>query len=239
MARLQGKERARYVTRMFARIARHYDLLNTVMTAGRHHAWRSMATDVAISNVSGAALDVATGTGDFAFALARRPAVSHVVGLDYTPEMLTVADAKARLNGLASRLSLVAGDARALPFPDDHFECATVGFGVRNFTDVPRALREMARVVRPGGQVVVLEIVQLEDGGPLARLFPIYFRYIVPLMGAVLAGDRESYAYLPDSVEVFLTAGRLVSLMEEAGLTGVTHRKLALGTVAVLAGTKA
>ncbi len=239
MARLQGKERARYVTRMFARIARRYDLLNTVMTAGRHHAWRSMATDVAISNVSGAALDVATGTGDFAFALARRPAVSHVVGLDYTPEMLTVADAKARLNGLASRLSLVAGDARALPFPDDHFECATVGFGVRNFTDVPRALREMARVVRPGGQVVVLEIVQLEDGGPLARLFPIYFRYIVPLMGAVLAGDRESYAYLPDSVEVFLTAGRLVSLMEEAGLTGVTHRKLALGIVAVLAGTKA
>jgi demethylmenaquinone methyltransferase/2-methoxy-6-polyprenyl-1,4-benzoquinol methylase len=224
---------------MFARIARRYDLLNTVMTAGRHHAWRSMATDVAISNVSGAALDVATGTGDFAFALARRPAVSHVVGLDYTPEMLTVADAKARLNGLASRLSLVAGDARALPFPDDHFECATVGFGVRNFTDVPRALREMARVVRPGGQVVVLEIVQLEDGGPLARLFPIYFRYIVPLMGAVLAGDRESYAYLPDSVEVFLTAGRLVSLMEEAGLTGVTHRKLALGIVAVLAGTKA
>jgi demethylmenaquinone methyltransferase/2-methoxy-6-polyprenyl-1,4-benzoquinol methylase len=86
---------------------------------------------------------------------------------------------------------------------------------------------------------VVLEIVQLEDGGPLARLFPIYFRYIVPLMGAVLAGDRESYAYLPDSVEVFLTAGRLVSLMEEAGLTGVTHRKLALGIVAVLAGTKA
>jgi len=239
LARLQGKERARYVTRMFARIARRYDLLNTVMTAGRHHAWRSMATDVAISNVSGAALDVATGTGDFAFALARRPAVSHVVGLDYTPEMLTVADAKARLNGLASRLSLVAGDARALPFPDDHFECATVGFGVRNFTDVPRALREMARVVRPGGQVVVLEIVQLEDGGPLARLFPIYFRYIVPLMGAVLAGDRESYAYLPDSVEVFLTAGRLVSLMEEAGLTGVTHRKLALGIVAVLAGTKA
>jgi demethylmenaquinone methyltransferase/2-methoxy-6-polyprenyl-1,4-benzoquinol methylase len=224
---------------MFARIARRYDLLNTVMTAGRHHAWRSMATDVAISNVSGAALDVATGTGDFAFALARRPAVSHVVGLDYTPEMLTVADAKARLNGLASRLSLVAGDARALPFPDDHFECATVGFGVRNFTDVPRALREMARVVRPGGQVVVLEIVQLEDGGPLARLFPIYFRYIVPLMGAVLAGDRESYAYLPDSVEVFLTAGRLVSLMEEAGLTDVTHRKLALGIVAVLAGTKA
>ncbi len=239
MARLQGKERARYVTRMFARIARRYDLLNTVMTAGRHHAWRSMATDVAISNVSGAALDVATGTGDFAFALARRPAVSHVVGLDYTPEMLTVADAKARLNGLASRLSLVAGDARALPFPDDHFECATVGFGVRNFTDVPRALREMARVVRPGGQVVVLEIVQLENGGPLARLFPIYFRYIVPLMGAVLAGDRESYAYLPDSVEVFLTAGRLVSLMEEAGLTDVTHRKLALGIVAVLAGTKA
>ncbi len=224
---------------MFARIARRYDLLNTVMTAGRHHAWRSMATDVAISNVSGAALDVATGTGDFAFALARRPAVSHVVGLDYTPEMLTVADAKARLNGLASRLSLVAGDARALPFPDDHFECATVGFGVRNFTDVPRALREMARVVRPGGQVVVLEIVQLENGGPLARLFPIYFRYIVPLMGAVLAGDRESYAYLPDSVEVFLTAGRLVSLMEEAGLTDVTHRKLALGIVAVLAGTKA
>ncbi len=239
MARLQGKERARYVTRMFARIARRYDLLNTVMTAGRHHAWRSMATDVAVSNVSGGALDVATGTGDFAFALARRLAVSHVVGLDNTPEMLTVADAKARLNGLAPRLSLVAGDARALPFPDDHFECATVGFGVRNFTDVPRALLEITRVVRPGGSVVVLEIVQLEDGGPLGWLFPIYFRYIVPLIGAVLAGDREAYAYLPESVDVFLSARRLASMMEDAGLSDVTFRKLALGTVAVLAGTKA
>ena len=238
MAHLRGQERARYVTRMFARISRRYDLLNTVMSAGRHFAWRRMATEMAVGSMRGPALDVATGTGDFALDLARKPAVSYVVGLDNTPEMLEVATRKAQRAALAKRPAFVVGDAHALPFPSDLFICTTVGFGIRNFIDVPRALREMARVVRPGGRVVTLEIVRIEGRGPWSRLFPLYFRYVTPWMGALLAGDQEAYTYLPESVQDFLSAGDLASMMEEAGLRSVTYRKLALGSVAVHIGEK-
>lgn len=240
MAKLRGDERSRYVTRMFARISRRYDMMNTVMTAGRHYAWRRMATDMAVGEIRGPALDVATGTGDFAFDLARKPSVSRVVGLDYTPEMLAIAIRKAERNGVARTkpLSFVVGDAHALPFDDAQFICATVGFGVRNFIDVPKALREMARVVMPGGKVVILEIVRVEGKGPWKRLFPFYFRRVMPLLGGLLAGDREAYSYLPESVQAFRSASEFTHMMKEAGLQHVRHRKLALGTVAIHVGEK-
>ena len=238
MAHLQGKDRARYVTRMFARISRRYDLLNTVMTAGRHHAWRRMATDAALADLSGPALDVATGTGDLALEMARTPPVSRVVGLDSTVEMLSVALRKAQRKGLAPRLSLLVGDAHSLPFPDGHFICAAVGFGVRNFIDPPRALKEMARVVRPGGRVVVLEIVRKEAESFVGKILPICFRYATPWLGAVLAGDRDAYSYLPESVQGFLSAKELASMMEDAGLSNVRFREVALGSVAIHVGEK-
>ena len=238
MANLRGRERSRYVSRMFARISRRYDLLNSVMTAGRHYAWRRMAAEAAVGEMVGPALDVATGTGDFAVDLARRAAVSQVVGVDFTPEMLSLAAGKAVRKGLAGRLSLVAGDAHSLPFPDDRFICATVGFGLRNFVDVPLALREMTRVVRPGGRVVVLEIVRIDGKGPLPALASMHFRWVTPWLGALLAGDRQAYTYLPESVDSFHTAAELAALMEEAGLRTVRTRKLALGTVAIHVGEK-
>ncbi len=133
MAQLRGRERARYVADMFARISRRYDLMNTVMTAGRHYAWRRWACRLTVGSMSGPALDVAAGTCDFAFDLARNPAVTHVAALDFSPPMLHVAARKARRQGLADQVDLVVGDAHALPFEDDTFICATVGFGVRNF----------------------------------------------------------------------------------------------------------
>lgn len=238
MAHLKGRERARYVTRMFARISRRYDLLNSVMTAGRHYAWRRLAAVMAVRGLSGPALDVATGTGDFAFDLARQPGVSGVVGLDYTREMVDIAVRKARQQRLSHRVDFVVGDAHALPFPDGQFICATVGFGVRNFIDVPRALREMARVLRPGGRLAILEIVRTERRGLVGRLFPLYFRHVTPWLGALLAGDREAYTYLPESVHGFFTARELAALMEQAGLCKVRVRPLALGTVAIHVGEK-
>jgi demethylmenaquinone methyltransferase/2-methoxy-6-polyprenyl-1,4-benzoquinol methylase len=223
---------------MFGRISARYDLLNTVMSAGRHHAWRRMAAGRAVEGLAGPALDVATGTGDFALDLAHRSQVTEVVGLDFAPEMLRVATRKSRQRHLAERTTYAVGDAHALPFSDSQFICATVGFGVRNFIDVPRALREMTRVVRPGGRVVVLEIVRLGGLGPVSRLLTTYFRFATPLLGTVMAGDREAYTYLPKSVQGFLTAGELAALMEEAGLRDVSFRKLALGTVAILVGVK-
>ena len=202
---------------MFARISRRYDLLNTVMTGGRHYAWRRTATDMAVGGLTGVALDVATGTGDFALALARHPSVSKVIGLDFTREMLSLAERKAQQKGLAQRLDLVVSDAHALPFPDDQFICATVGFGVRNFIDVPRALQEMARVVRPGGRVVVLEIVRVEGRGPLSWLFPLYFRYVTPWLGALLAGRAGG-------VRLLARVGRRVPECTRAGVYDAAGR---------------
>ena len=237
MAKLRGEERAKYVSRMFGRISRRYDLLNTVMTGGMHYAWRRMAADIAASSgLAGTALDVACGTGDFAFDLARKTGVRHVAGLDFTPQMLTLAKRKAQRQGLSANTTFFAGDAHALPFADGSFTCATVGFGVRNFVDVPRALSEMERVVMPGGRVVVLEIVRMEGGGLRSRALPWCFRKAAPLLGAAIAGDGEEYSYLPESVGEFMSARELAAAMSAAGLQDVRRRSLALGMVAIVSG---
>ena len=237
MARLRGEERARYVSRMFGRISRRYDLLNTVMTGGMHYAWRRMAAYTAVgTGLDGAALDVACGTGDFAFDLARKPNIEHVVGLDFVPAMLARAGEKAARQGLTAQTTFTVGDAHALPFADDSFVCATVGFGVRNFIDVPRALSEMARVVMPGGRVVVLEIVRVEGEGLHRRALPWCFQRVAPILGAVLAGDSEAYSYLPQSVDEFLSARQLAEVMEDAGMRNVQRRSLGLGMVAIVSG---
>ena len=238
MAQLRGPERARYVTGMFARISRRYDLLNSVMSGGRHHAWRRRATVLAVEGLSGRALDVATGTGDFAFDLARRPEVTSVVGLDFTRDMMTIGVRKGISQGVGASVSFTEGDAHDLPFADDSFMCATVGFGIRNFIDVPKALREMARVVEPGGRVVSLEIVRQDGRDPISALARLHFRYATPWLGALLAGDREAYTYLPQSAQGFMSAGELTEAMTGAGLR-VTHCvRVALGTVAIHVGEK-
>ena len=239
MATLKGRPRSRYVAEMFGRISKRYDLLNTIMTGGRHYAWRRKAAGSAVAGgLAGPALDLATGTGDFALDLTQYENVSKVVGLDFSPEMLTLASAKAKRQGRGGKVGLAVGDAHALPFADESFICVTVGFGVRNFIDVAAALAEMVRVLQPGGRVVILEIVRLEGGGLLPRVLPVYFRYVTPILGAVIAGDREAYTYLPQSVEGFLSANELAALMEDASLQDVGYRSLGLGTVAIHVGVK-
>lgn len=238
MAHLKGEERARYVEAMFSRISRRYDLLNTIMTGGQHRRWRRLATDLATAGVSGQALDVATGTGDFAFELARRPQATRVVGLDFSQGMLLQALAKAQRKRRLSKVTFLKGDALALPFPDHSFVCVTSGFGLRNVVDLRQAIREMARVTRPGGMVVLLEITPLQGRGLFSRLFSLYFRRIVPWLGALLAGDKEAYTYLPQSTEGFPSADKLAEIMKECGLVNVTFRKVGLGTVAIHAGEK-
>ena len=232
MAQLRGNERARYIARMFSRVTSSYDRMNTIMSAGRHHAWRALAVDMAVAGTAGPALDLATGTGDFALELVGRHGVTKVVAVDFSREMLEAAGEKAEQRGSADCIDFISADAHALPFDDDSFVCATVGFGVRNFVDLPRALSEVARVVGPGGRIVTLEIVKT-GRGPFGRLFPLCFRYVTPWLGAVLARNREAYTYLPESVQGFLTVDELAALMEDAGLVNIEVRKLALGTVAI------
>ena len=228
-------ERARYVARMFSRITPGYDRMNTIMSAGRHHAWRKLAADMAVGVTPGPALDLAAGTGDFALELVGRDTVTRVVAADFGLAMLEAAEDKARRRGVEDRIAFAVADAHALPFADDSFVCATIGFGVRNFIDVPLALSEVARVVAPGGRIVTLEIVRT-GRGPFGRLFPLGFRHVTPWLGAVIVRDREAYTYLPESVQGFLTVDELTALMEDAGLVDVEVRKLALGTVAIHSG---
>jgi len=194
---------------------------------------------MALGDLTGTALDIATGTGDFTFDLVRKQQVASVVGLDFTRAMLPLAIEKATARGLDDRVDFVAGDAHTLPFSDDQFICATVGFGVRNFIDIPVALSEMRRVVRPGGRVVILEIVRQDGLNPVGKIFPIYFRHVTPWLGALFAGDREAYTYLPESVQGFISANELKEMMESEGLVNVRYEKLALGTVAIHVGEKA
>ena len=152
--------------------------------------------------------------------------------------MLELGFPKAERQSVRRLVSFTEGDAHDLPFPDNSFICATVGFGIRNFIDAPRALSEMARVVEPGGRVVSLEIVRQDGKGPISRLARFHFRYITPWIGGVLAGDREAYTYLPQSAQGFMSAPELAATMEDAGLEVTTYKKLALGAVSIHVGVK-
>ena len=232
---LHGVEKARFVSAMFSRIARRYDLMNGLMTLGMHHSWRRVAARQTIASPDGPALDLATGTGDLAIDLAEVHPHRTVVGADFSLGMLAVA--RDKLDGLEEtrRVRLLAADALALPFETRTFACVTSAFLLRNLADLEQGLREMQRVTRPGGRVVALEITQMRAPG-FTALFRFYFHHIVPWIGQLVGGDREAYSYLPQSVDRFVTPGELVTLMEKVGLRGVTYRRLGLGTVTIHTG---
>jgi demethylmenaquinone methyltransferase / 2-methoxy-6-polyprenyl-1,4-benzoquinol methylase len=216
------------VRAMFDRIARVYDLMNSVMTAGMHHRWRERAADLARVGPGSRALDVATGTGDLAIELARRGA--EVTGLDFSEPMLELARAK------APGLDWVQGDALELRYCDGEFDAVTVGFGARNFSDLDRGLREMARVTRPGGRVVVLEITTPQKP-PLSWFFRVWFDRVVPALGRV-AGDPDAYTYLPSSVRRFPGPRELAAAMADADLEDVRWLLTAGGIIAIHSGTR-
>jgi demethylmenaquinone methyltransferase/2-methoxy-6-polyprenyl-1,4-benzoquinol methylase len=229
------------VRAMFDRIAGVYDRMNSVMTAGLHHHWRRRAADLAALAPGERALDVATGTGDLALELARRVAPGGtVVGADFSERMLELARDKARAEGSAGRVPADASvrfetaNALALPYGDGEFAAATVGFGARNFSDLPRGLSEMARVVRPGGRVVVLEITT-PTGPPLSTFLDLWFDRIVPVLGRV-AGDADAYSYLPNSVRRFPPPAALAAVMWECGLRSVRYVITAGGIIALHVG---
>jgi demethylmenaquinone methyltransferase / 2-methoxy-6-polyprenyl-1,4-benzoquinol methylase len=211
---------------MFDRISGVYDLMNQVMTAGLHHAWRRRAADLAQAGPGHQVLDVATGTGDLAIEMARRGAT--VIGSDFSEEMLSRARDK--------RADIVWewANAMELPYEDDRFDAATVGFGARNFSDLERGVREMARVVRPGGRVVILEITT-PTRPPLSTFFRVWFDRIVPALGR-LSGNPEAYEYLPSSVKRFPAPDGLAAVMDRAGLHNIRWILTAGGIIAIHVG---
>jgi demethylmenaquinone methyltransferase / 2-methoxy-6-polyprenyl-1,4-benzoquinol methylase len=239
---------------MFDRIAGVYDLMNTAMTAGLHHRWRARAVDLAGVGPGSRVLDVATGTGDLALELARRVGPhGEVVGSDFAEAMLDRARTKAgRAGGLAVYPRFEWADAMQLPYDEDSFDAATVGFGARNFEDLARGLTEMVRVVRPGGRVVVLEITN-PTRAPLSLFYGLWFDRAVPLLGRLAgalgtltarlrggepdASISAAYSYLPNSVKRFPSPPALAAEMERAGLAEIRYLITAGGIVAIHAGT--
>jgi demethylmenaquinone methyltransferase / 2-methoxy-6-polyprenyl-1,4-benzoquinol methylase len=215
---------------MFDRISPSYDRMNLLMSMGRDGRWRRLGVRASRAQPGDAALDVCCGTGDFAVELRRAVGPSgRVVGLDFSPQMLAVARRK------CSAVEWQQGDALALPFADGEFAAACVGFGVRNLSDHRRGFAEMARVVRPGGRVVCLEMST--PPAPIRPFSQLWTDHGVPVLGRIVAHDPEAYRYLPASVHRFPSAPELAEIMREAGLVDVGYRRLMMGVVALHVGT--
>lgn len=212
---------------MFDEIAHRYDLLNRVMSFGVDQGWRRRTVDALALAPGDRVLDVATGTGDLAFEILRRHPSLEVVGVDPSPRMLAVARAKADREALGARFAAELGDARALPFADGAFAASCIGFGIRNVPDRPLALRELARVTRPGGRVAVLELSEPRGGllGPLARF---HIRTVVPRLGAFLSGARQ-YRYLQQSIAAFPPPNEFAAVIAGAGLELLRAEELTFG----------
>jgi demethylmenaquinone methyltransferase/2-methoxy-6-polyprenyl-1,4-benzoquinol methylase len=224
---------AAQVQSMFDRIAGRYDLLNSLMTAGLHHAWRQRAADRAEVAAGDAVLDVCCGTGDLAFELASRVSPDgHVIGSDFSEPMLDLAREKAVDRAAPVRFEWA--DALQLPYDEGRFDAVTVGFGVRNLSDLGRGLAEMRRVLRPGGRLVILEITQ-PTRPPLSTFYSLWFDRIVPMLGRA-AGDSAAYSYLPESVRSFPSPRGLAEKMDAAGLTRIRWTVLAGGIIAIHSG---
>jgi demethylmenaquinone methyltransferase/2-methoxy-6-polyprenyl-1,4-benzoquinol methylase len=223
------------VRSMFTRIAARYDLMNALMTGGRHHTWRRQVARLAATAPPGSVLDLATGTADLALALSALDPARLVVGADFSDGMLREGRAKLRARG-ARRVRLVTADALTLPCRDGAFACVMSAFLLRNLEDLERGLGEMRRVTMPGGRVLTLEIVR-PGGRVWDPLFALYFHRLVPALGAFVARDRQAYTYLPQSVDRFVTPAELARLLARVGLRDVSYRRLGLGTIALHVGT--
>ena len=232
----EAVEFATQVRGMFDRIAGVYDLMNTAMTAGLHHRWRERAADRAELGPGDVALDACCGTGDLAFELSRRVEPGgRVVGSDFSEQMLDLARGKAAERH-AETVRFEFGDALALSYDDETFDAVTVGFGVRNLADLDRGIGELARVLKPGGRLVILEITNPRRP-PLSTFFSLWFDRIVPLLGT-FAGDRDAYTYLPESVKRFPPPEGLALIMDRAALDGIRYTVLAGGIIAIHSGAK-
>ena len=232
----EASDKKRYVRQMFGRIAGRYDRMNSLMTGGRHHGWRRLVARLADPAPGRLALDLCCGTGDQALELARLRR-GPVLGIDFSSPMLELARKKARQAGLAGAVSFQEADALSLPFADGAFSCITTAFSLRNVADIPAFLTEMRRVVAPGGRIVTLDLLGAPRG-PLALFGRFYLRRVVPILGALVAGDADAYSYLPASTGFVPSMEELSRLMEEAGLVHVSFRSLAFGGVAIHIGER-
>ena len=230
-------QKAGLVHGVFTRVASRYDVMNDLMSAGIHRVWKDAMMDWLAPRGHQRLLDVAGGTGDIAFRFLKRAPDARAVVLDMTESMLMEGQRRAEVEALGDRLDWVAADAMALPFPDASFDVYTVSFGIRNVTRIEDALSEAFRVLRPGGRLMVLEFSQL----PVPAMQWLYDRYsfnVIPAMGQVVTGDRDSYQYLVESIRKFPDQETFAAMIRDAGFSQVKYRNLSMGIAAMHSGWK-
>ena len=222
---------------MFDRIAPRYDLLNHLLSLNRDKSWRKRMGRLLPDGKNLSVLDLATGTGDQLLALYAAGSVGFGVGLDMAAEMMAIGLKKIVTRGLADRLIMVRGDASAIPFADSSFDAVTITFGIRNLVDMRAGLTEMLRVLKPGGRALILEF-SLPKNRFLRKMYLLYFRHLLPWLGAVISGDGEAYRYLNQTVETFPYGDEFCRLMQEAGFSSVAAHPLTLGIATIYGGDK-
>lgn len=230
-------DKAGMVHGVFSRVASKYDIMNDLMSVGIHRLWKDAMMDWLAPRPGQQLLDVAGGTGDVAFRFLKRAPGATATVCDMTESMLTEGQKRAEAEDMADRLTWVVGDAMALPFKDNTFDVYTISFGIRNVTRIADALREAYRVLRPGGRLMVLEFSQI----PNPALQWAYDRYsfnVIPVMGQIVANDRDSYQYLVESIRKFPTQETFADMIRAAGFGQVSYRNLSLGIAALHSGWK-
>lgn len=234
---VEEDEKAGLVHGVFSNVATRYDIMNDVMSVGIHRLWKDAMMDWLAPRSGQRLLDVAGGTGDIAFRFLRRAPGAEAVVCDMTENMLTEGKRRAEAETFADRLDWIVGDAMALPFEDASFDVYTISFGIRNVTRIEEALAEAFRVLRPGGRIVVLEFSQLPNAG-LQWAYDRYSYNVIPAMGQAIAGDRDSYQYLVESIRKFPDQDRFAGMIRQAGFENVKYRNLSMGIAALHSGWK-
>lgn len=234
----QQTAKKQQVAHMFDNIAHSYDFLNHFFSLGIDVLWRKKALRILRKEQPKVLLDVATGTGDFALEAVRmglKP--TRIVGVDISEGMLEVGRKKIAKKGLSEIIEMRLGDSENLPFSDNSFDAFTVAFGVRNFEDLEAGLKDMLRVMRPGGLGVILEFSKPQSF-PMKQLFGFYFRFVMPLIGKLVSKDSSAYTYLPESVQAFPEGQAFLDIMEDCGYTDVKRKSLTGGIASIYLGRK-
>ena len=237
MREVREDEKAGLVHGVFTNVASKYDVMNDVMSVGIHRLWKDAMMDWLAPRDGQRLLDVAGGTGDIAFRFLKRAPGASAVVLDMTESMLIEGRKRAEAEALAEKLHWITGDAMALPFEDNSFDVYTISFGIRNVTRIPDALSEAFRVLKPGGRLMVLEFSQLPNDG-LQKLYDLYSYNVIPRMGQMIAGDRDSYQYLVESIRRFPDQETFATMIRDARFEQVKFRNLSMGIAALHSGWK-
>ncbi len=230
-------EKAGMVHGVFTRVASKYDIMNDLMSGGVHRLWKDAMMDWLAPRPGQKLLDVAGGTGDVAFRFLNRAPAATATVLDMTESMLIEGRKRAEAEKMAERLEWVVGDAMALPFPDNTFDVYTISFGIRNVVRIQDALKEAFRVLRPGGRLMVLEFSRIPND-LLQKVYDLYSFNVIPVMGQVVAGDRDSYQYLVESIRKFPDQETFAGMIRAAGFEQVSYRNLTMGVAALHSGWK-